>query len=324
MGGDIVFTLFNNIVNRELAKNIIATITYYDVLDYPLTSFEIWKHLIFSQVVSDEKQWRLEDIVLCLQNDSMNHYISQKNGFYFLCGREGLVDLRKDREIISLQKIKKLKRIVSLLRISPFVRMICVTGRLAHKNCEKDSDLDVLIVYRDGHIWTGRFFLTMLAHVFRVRRYGDKTSDRICLNYHVTTSSLDLPTRDLFAAHEYSFIFPLYDQGNFFTEFCLKNSWIQNFKPHYSCEHKKHVLTMSDSFVSTFLRAIFELILADRGMENRLREFQSKKIKSNPKTKIEGALILCNDRHLVFLPRPHGPEVFEEYKKRFESLEINF
>ena len=44
----------------------------------------------------------------------------------------------------------------------------------------------------------------------------------------------------------------------------------------------------------------------------------------NPNTYKKGALILYNDKHLVFLPKQHGPSVFEEYKKRFEALEITF
>ncbi|PID52191.1 MAG: hypothetical protein CR972_02805 [Candidatus Moraniibacteriota bacterium] len=311
------------IVNRNLAKNIVATITYYDVLDYPLTSFEVWKHLIDSQASQKAKRYRLSDVDICLQEVALKKYISEKNGFYFLCGREKLIKKRKEREIISLQKIKKLQRIVSILRFSPFVRMICVTGRLAYKNCEENSDLDVLVVYKSGHIWTGRFFITVLSHVIGVRRYGDKTSDRVCLNYHITTESLSVPTRDLFAAHEYSFIFPLYDNNNFFEKFCEENMWIQNYKPQYSCEYKKHVLTVGDYFFGMILRSLFEIIFADKGMENRLRDFQGKKIANNLNTSLEGAMILYNDRHLVFLPRPHGPEVFEEYKKRLDALEID-
>ena len=311
-------------MNRELAKNIVATITYYDVLDYPLTSFEVWRHLIVQNSACEEGGWTLAEIVNCLQGDSLKKYITHKNGFYALYGRDSLIDQRKDREIISLNKMKKLRRIISILRISPFVRMICVTGRLAYRNCEEESDLDVLVAYKNGHIWTGRFFLTIFAHFLGVRRHGEKTTDRICLNYHITTDALAVPTRDLFAAHEYSFIFPLFDHKNYFEDFCAKNMWIKDYKPHYSCAYKKHQLTMHDSFFSLHVRNFFEVIFADRGMEERLQKLQKKKIQNNPKTHIEGSLILCNDRCLVFLPKPHGPEVFEEYKKRLDALEIDF
>ncbi len=324
MGRGVVFILRVYIVNREIAKDIIATIVYYDVLDYPLTAFEVWKHLINAHVDKNSVRCHMQDIELCLRRPEVQKYISEKNGFYFLTGREKLVALRKEREIISLRKIQKLRKIVSFLRCSPFVRMICVTGRLAYRNCEEDSDLDVLVAYKGGHIWTGRFCMTVLAHICGVRRYGSKTSDRVCLNYHITTDSLGVPTRDLFAAHEYSFTFPLYDNNHFFDAFCAQNAWIKNYHVHYvPHDEKKHALTIGDNLWSMLVRSVGELILGDKGMENRLRKVQKNKIARNPQTMREGALIFYNDQHLIFLPQPHGPEVFEEYKKRLDALEID-
>lgn len=307
-----------------LAKNIIATITYYDVLDYPLTSFEIWKHLIRSNADHSTDVWELKDILRCLNAEYVERYIAEKNGMYFLHGREKLVSVRRTRENISLTKVKKLRRIVAILRIAPFVRMMCVTGRLSYRNCESTSDLDLLIVYRNGHIWTGRFFLTIFTHILGVRRHDGMTNDRACLNYHITTESLCVPTKDLFAAHEYSFIYPLFDANDHFTEFAVQNEWISSYKPHYSAQHKRHRATLHDSFMSKKIRMVLEWILADTAMEKRLERVQKKKIQENPKTRTEGALILYSDRHLVFLPKPHGPVIFEQYKERYDALEIDF
>lgn len=311
-------------MDRDLAKNIIATITYYDVLSYPLTSFEIWKHLIKVSGDGTKSKWSLVDVVRYLKKKSVAEYVAEKNGFYFLHGREEVVALRRRREFISIRKIKKLKWIVSILRYSPFVRMMCVTGRLSYKNCERESDLDLLVAYEHGHIWTGRFFLTAFAHVLGMRRYGEKINDRACLNYHITTQSLCVPTQDLFAAHEYSFIYPLYDAGGHFSRFCKENEWIVTYKPHYSCEHKKHAATVGDGPFGKIIKAVWEYVFSDRGTEDRLRKLQRPRIQNNPKTKEEGALILYSDQYLVFLPKPQGPNVFEKYKKRFEALEIGF
>jgi len=310
-------------MDKILYKNIIATITYYDVLDHPLTSFEVWKHLIRCSADSSSNTWSLTDVIEALSDKNVLQYISQKNGMHFLFGRDRLVVLRRRREYISFPKMRKLRRIVSILRVSPFIRMICVTGRLSYYNCDERSDLDVLVVYKYGHIWTGRFFLTIFTHVLGVRRYNDKTNDRICLNYHITTESLSVPTRDLFAAHEYTFITPLFDVG-YFEQFCRENIWIQKIKPHHKCTSIAHALTIFDSVMTRIIRSFFEIILADNGMEKRLKKMQQKKINQNPKTAQDGAMILCNDEHLIFLPDPHGPKVFEDYKRRFEALEINF
>jgi len=310
-------------VDKILYKNIIATVTYYDVLDYPLTSFAVWKHLIRYDGDQSDDTWSLPKVISALNDPVIKQYIDQKNGMYFLRGRNYLVNLRREREFISIEKMRKLQHIVSILRISPFVRMICVTGRLSYYNCDDKSDLDVLVVYKYGHIWTGRFLITILTHLLGVRRYNEKIKDRVCLNYHITTRSLQIQTKDLFSAHEYSFIIPLFDT-NFFHQFCRENSWIQKMKPHYNCDDPSHSLTMYDNRITLWVRGFFEMIFGDKGMEKRLQKIQYEKIKSNPKTARGGALIICNDENLVFLPQPHGPRIFEEYKKRFEALELNF
>ena len=311
-------------MDKILYKNIIATITYYDVLNYPLTAFEVWKHLIRSSADDSGNVWSFTDVQYALEQKEIAQYISQKNGMYYLFGREDIVSLRRQHEYISFIKMRKLRRIILILRISPFVRSIYVTGRLAYNNCDRESDLDVLVVYEYGHIWTGRFCITMLSHLLGVRRQDNKTNNRICLNYHITTKSLCVPTQDLFAAHEYVFTTPLFDTG-YHTQFCHENrNWIQNIKPHHKCARIKSDLTISDNIITKYMRKFFELILADRAMEKRLKKIQFKKIQKNPKTQKEGALIMCSDNNLIFLPKPQGPVIFEEYKRRFDALEINF
>lgn len=306
----------------QLKKNIIATITYYDVFDFPLTSFEVWKHLIALPTEDDTKKtWRLDQIINELETDEIKEYVSNEDGFFMLYGREHLVDSRKKRELISTKKIQKLKKYAKFLKAVPFVVMIALTGNLSYKNGSKDSDLDVLIVCKHGHLWTGRFLMTVITHLFGIRMHGDKHADRVCLNYYITDASLEVPTKDLFAAHEYSFIIPIYG-FSVFEKFTLANVWIKNYKPHYQTKVLKSDLCEEDSSKAQFVRNTFESIFSFEFIENYMRKVQQKKIKSNPKTSYMGALIEANDDCLVFLPKPHGPKVFEEYKKRLASLEL--
>ncbi len=309
-------------VDSILYKNILATITYHDVFDRPLTAFEVWKDMIRCSADHTNGTWILSDVYDALSAWEIRQYVGEKNGLYFLQGREHLVDTRRSRAIISMQKRKKIQKIARILCMSPFVRMICVTGRLSYDHCEEKSDLDLLIVYEHGHIWTGRLCVTILAHACGFRRYGDKVNDRACLNYHITTESLTVPTKDLFAAHEYSYIFPVFDTG-VFSHFCMENQWIHSYKPHMM-RNRSYVTAMKDTILTKNTRRFLELILGDRGMEQRLKRAQERKIKDNPKTQYKGGIVLYTDQFLVFLPKPHGPRVFEEYKRRFTALEVNF
>lgn len=309
-------------MNPDLIKNIIATVTYYDVLDFPLTSFEIWKHLVALPTNDGvQKTWTLEQVIRELETKEIKSYISHKYGFYTLIGRESLVKSRKERELLSIKKIHKLKKYTRLLKMVPFVEMIMVTGNLSYKNVKKDSDLDVLVACKYKRLWTGRFLMTIVTQILGIRMHGDKHSDRVCLNYYITDKFLEVPTRDLFAAHEYSFSFPIYGM-EIYKRFVKSNIWIRDYKPHY----KTNVLTMDlcekDSSLSLFVKNLFKEFVDFDFIENFLRKVQTKKIKANPKTQYKGAIIEVSDQYLVFLPKPHGPKVFEEYKKRLSALEL--
>ena len=118
-------------MSDKLDKNILATIIYYDGLNYPLTSFEVWKYLIRTDYYvknSDLLTVSLAEISKHLSDKMLNKYVEHFDGFYFLKGRRELVDQRIGNNKISVGKIKKLRKAVWWLRFVPFVRMIGVTG----------------------------------------------------------------------------------------------------------------------------------------------------------------------------------------------------
>ena len=328
------------IMADSLPKNILSTIIYYDVLDYPLTSFEIWKYLIIHNVEpayrtgrretqNDDNKCSLADIIKELENEEVKKYIEEYRGFYFLKGRIDLVEQRIKRNKISASKLKRLRRAVWLLRFVPYVRMIAVTGTLAMKNAEKPSDWDLLIVLEKGKIWTGRTLVTAAVQLIGKRRYGEKIKNRICLNYFITTSSLEIRTKDLFSANEYYFLFSLFDSGSYYNKFQLKNSWIRDFKPNYQLNEVISPKTLRDSGISLIIRNILEKILnlpAGRQgfdfLENYLRKWEKGKIERNPKTQKVGSFIEATDEALIFLPEPQGPKVFEEFKRKLADLGI--
>ena len=316
-----MFSVLCCMTDRLLAKNILATITYYDVLDFPMTAFELWRHMITADGKPSPKTWTLQEVSAVLETPDVQQFIVEKNGMYMLAGREDLVTTRRTRERVSMLKIKKLRRYVRVLRVAPFVRMIALTGRLSYKNGEKSSDLDILVVFKDGHIWTGRVLFTLLTQIMGVRRYGKYHADRVCLNQYISKKHLTVPTKDLYGAHEYSFIVPLYG-AQVFQDFVAANTWIRKYKPHFMAQDIESLWTLGDTVITRYIRACGEVVFHFRTLENIARDVQSRKIMNNPKTSLPGACILANDKHLVFLPKPHGPRVLAEFKKRFAALEI--
>src|SRR5665647_1978481 len=100
-------------MSDNLSKNILATIIYYDGLNYPLTAFEVWRFLIRTDYYAQKtpfKEVSFLEILRQLKDQELLVYINQQNGFYFLKGQEKLVSRRIARNKISTGKLKKLRR----------------------------------------------------------------------------------------------------------------------------------------------------------------------------------------------------------------------
>jgi hypothetical protein len=307
-------------MSYRLGKNILATVTYYDVFEMPLTSFEIWKHLIthsIDQVVCD-RPCSLSDVVVFLATGQMSKKISQKNGFYFLFGREHLVSERIRAEKISVLKLKRMRRLARLLSFLPYLRMLGATGSLAMKNGTRESDWDMFVVLRSGKIWIGRTILTGFLHLIGKRRHGRKIQDRACLNYFITDDNLEIGTKDLFSAHEYRFLIPLFDIG-VFRKFELKNRWMLIYRPNFLITAIPHLFTIKETFWRSNIQEALENLFDCFHFEKWLASWQKKKIHRNPNTSMEGSLIEAHDHALIFLPSPRGPKVFEKYKERLSA-----
>jgi len=69
-----------------LEKQILATIVYYDILDYPLTAFEVFLYLVNENKIEMGHCLISMAEITGLLNSSeyLKKHIDQKHGFYFL------------------------------------------------------------------------------------------------------------------------------------------------------------------------------------------------------------------------------------------------
>jgi hypothetical protein len=319
----------------QLEKNILNTIIYYDILNFPLTSFEIWKYLIA------ENGCTLGEVVEALEGDELKDRVKDFRGFYFLKGRQDLVARRIQCDKNSGVKFEIAQKAARWLKYIPSVRMLAVTGTLAMKNCEKNSDIDFFVVLEKGRIFTGRLLVTLIVHLLGKRRHGKRIKNRICLNYFITTDSLEIQRKDLFAANEYSFIYPIFNTplslrdisphlrgegfDSVFDVFNKANlGWIKKFKPNwqipnlkparYFIEHSKASIIFQKAFES-----LINALWGDR-IESWQKDIQIKRIRRNPLTNKPGAYIEYSDQNLIFLPVPQGTRIEEEWQRRMKNI----
>jgi len=317
-------------MQSQLTKSILQTVIYYDILNFPLTSFEIWKYLIA------EKSCSLGEVVEALEDKKLEKHIEEFRGFYFLRGRKKLVSGRLQNDKNSIAKFKIAEKVAWWLRFVPFVRIVAATGTLAMKNCEKNSDIDFFVVLEKKRIFTGRLLVTLVVHLLGRRRYEDKVTNRICLNYFITTGNLEIQRKDLFAANEYSFIYPLfaclpdyakhYGWGfDIYKKFGGVNiGWIKKYKPNFGYDDLKPAkYFVEHSWFSRFVQntkeSLINLFWGDR-IELWLKKKQIEKIKRNPLTYKKGGYVEYTDQNLIFLPEPQGPRIEEEWQRGIKDI----
>ena len=292
-----------------------ATIVYYDALDYPMTAFEVWKHLIATHDEVSSEAPTLGQVSGVLDGLVALGAITRLSGFLILPQRELLVSARIRSEKYAVPKIRRAAALAWKLAWVPFVRMIALTGSLSMKRGDHESDWDFFVVLSGGAIWRGRTALSLVLQLFGKRRHGRYVENRACLNYFITDASLEIAMQDYFSASEYRFMYTLVGRD---TErhFELANRWMARLKPTYQPTTLPNFWLHSASRLQLKLRLLLEQLFSWEGWEVKLSSWQKKKIEQNPKSQTPGAFIVANDQALIFLPCPKGPAVFDRFKER--------
>lgn len=196
---------------------ILKTLHYADIFDYPLTAEEIKKFLV------EPVGAAFAEILLQIGSGP----------YYCLPGREGIIELRRRREVYSQPKLKKVKKVAAILTLIPWIKLIGVTGALAAGNSVEEDDLDLMIVTAPRRLWLTRGLVVSFLLLTRQYRRPGKIKDMVCPNLMLSEEALEFPDQDLFTAHEIVQMRPIYDRENTYQKFLQANSWIKDFLPNW-------------------------------------------------------------------------------------------
>ncbi|HZZ99574.1 MAG TPA: hypothetical protein VFK07_02620 [Candidatus Paceibacterota bacterium] len=314
----------------DLDKAIIATIGYYDRLDYPLTAFEIWKFMInpgrlaaseeaISEITIREVAARVSDLV-------QKKNLGEKNGFYFLSGRAAIVGIRLEREKIAAQKWKKFLRLAWWLQATPWIRGMFASGSLALGNTNETSDFDVLVIAAKGRLYLARLFLSGIASLLGARRtrYQTMAPDKFCFNHYLTDESLTIEHQSLFNAQSYAHLVSILPNHRLAAEFSAANLWLNrylyNYKPKQDLVRRQITESKILGAIARPIEMIFDNKLGD-WLENLAKSYQQQRIAANPATNAPGGRVVYNDRELEFHPRSFERAVLDAYNSAVRKIE---
>lgn len=213
-----------------LQKSIFQTLAYFDIFDLPLTKEELLR-LLYTE--GTEKVEYIEFLNQLNQLCSLPGVVERSRGFYFLSGREGIVDERQRKVKIVEQKMKIAKRGIKKIAWVPFLRAVFVCNTVAFGSADEGSDIDVLIVVRKGRIWLTRLLATLSLSLFGLRRTKNKIKNRICLSFYLADDCLNLEKiaieSDIYLTYWLAQLIPVYDPDNLHRSIVRANKWVNKY-----------------------------------------------------------------------------------------------
>jgi hypothetical protein len=228
----------------ELA--IARSVVYASLFDYPLTLGQLRQTLIESTQTPSE--------VLAAYNGSnaLQGAIEFRDGFFFPRGRADLIDERRRRETRSRSFLRRHRAILQLVSALPYVRMVALSGSIAHLNLEGTGDLDLFIVTRGRRVWSTTVATVVLAKLLRRRRI-------VCANFVVADTRLVLEQQDLFAASQVIHLKPLIGR-DVFRELLDRNPFVFRFYPNFHAADAA-TLTLPPIRALAGLKRVLEAVL---------------------------------------------------------------
>jgi len=221
------------------------SVLYHDIFDYPLKKEEL-------------KVWN------CKKGTKSKIKVEEKNGFYFVKGREKIIEKRSRREKYSKNKLEIAKKASKLISKIPTVLFVGITGALAMNNASKDSDIDLFIITKKQKLWSTRFLVYGLLKVFgyKLRKPGVKNEkDKLCLNMWLDETSLawEKKDRNIYTAHEMVQIKSLLNKQKTFEKLLQFNNWITNYWPNTIKIIKPTRIKRGDSKIGFFEKMAYKI-----------------------------------------------------------------
>ena len=207
------------IPTREQELAVLQSVVYASLFDYPLTLDQLHATLVGVRANPDAVAtwWRNSSL--------LQSAVEHRDGWYFPAGRGDLIATRARRETLSRELLDRDRRILSFVAGMPFVRMVALSGSLAHLNAEGSADLDLFVITAPRRVWSVTVTAVVLSKLLGWRK-------RLCMNFVVSESAMKISPQDLFSANQIIHLRPITGQA-VFERFVGSNAFVRRFYQNF-------------------------------------------------------------------------------------------
>jgi len=291
-------------------ENILATLAYFDIFKYPLTSGEIYLFL--------KNKYDQNDFELALKYLVAGQSIYQFSNFYTLRNDHELIVRRYNGNQKAAELIKIAAKVGDVLIKFPYVRGIAISGSLSKNFADENSDIDLFIITAKNRLWIAR----TLMHAFKKLTYLVNKQDYFCMNYYIDEDQLEIKEKTIYTAIEVVTLIPL--QGDTVIEqFYAANSWTREYLPN-----KIMRISSAKPLKPSLFKQLFEKILDNRlgnAIDNILMKITAgrwlKKTESK-KLNSKGAIMSMDTGKHYAKPDPGNfqAKLLEQYQQKISQI----
>jgi hypothetical protein len=289
------------VLRPTLERAFLQSIVYAALFDYPLTLAQLSECLIGASA-------DIEALARCYDSSPLlRAAIEHADGYYYPRGRRDLLAIRRTREELSRALLRDLARLLSLVTSMPFVRMVALSGSLAHLNADGEADLDLFVITGPGRVWSVTLTTLLVARLFGWRK-------RLCLNYVVSERALMVGPADLFSANQIVHLRPV-TGGATYRLFLDANRFVERFYPNFrprpaDLRHQGFGRTACEAALDWTVAPLYERLC--RFIYGRHLRGQSHRWRSRDQVRLEPE---CLKLHTS----SHRREVMERFERALED-----
>lgn len=228
---------------------LLKPLLYFSLFKYPLTEEEIYSFSEFNN--ASEVKSILDSLV--------KSSVIFKIGEFYLCeDNPELVKRRIAGNDGAKLIFKKAQRVSKLISKFPFVEGVGISGSLSKGYFDENGDIDFFIITAPKRLWLARTLLILYKKIFLFN-----SKKYFCVNYFISTNSLELGEKNRFTATELVTMIPMYGDGSF-KEFYERNAWAYSMMPNKQLENARgHLKPLKKSFLVSTFQAIIDNKLGD-------------------------------------------------------------
>jgi len=301
-------------METPIEHNILRTLAYFDLFDYPLSGAEIWRFLGFKTGMAQ--------ITRTLKKLVYAGVIFRKEEWYSLKNESSLTERRKELNRTASAMLPRAGRIARLLYGFPFVRAVCISGSLSKHCADRNADIDFFLITKRNRLWLARTFL----HILKKLAFLTGHEHCLCMNYFVDEEGLSIIEKNIFTATEIITLLPLHPDETM-QAFLDANAWVHEYFPNL--EESRSAIQLGNRWLLP--KKVFE-ILFDNRLGSWLDDYLMRLTTRRWKQKEEAQRLNIKGKRMGIRTDKHfckpNPVYFQEnllnkYRQRITELETS-